>query len=84
MSKENMKKILIIVILILSLGGNLYVVGHRYIYQKGFNAGVNAVNGMILNQLQETGKLTINTENETIILVKEKNGVQRPEIRESN
>jgi hypothetical protein len=63
------KKILIAfaVILAMSLGLNIYHYGHKYIYQKGFQDGANMVSNSVAQQYQQTGKITMQNDGQTIV-----------------
>jgi len=78
------KKILFIVIgcmLAASLLLNLYHYGYRYVYQRGFNQGVAAVSNAVAQQLQETGKVQMQTKDSVVVLVPERSvAASRPRI----
>jgi len=58
--------ILIAAIITVSVGLNLYHYGYQYVFQKGFNAGVNTVSNAVVQQYKDTGKIQLQMDGKAI------------------
>lgn len=62
---------IVVGIMALSVGMNLYSYGYKTIFETGYRAGVNGISGAILRQLNDSGKVTLVAEGKQIVLVPE-------------
>ena len=71
-----MKKYLVpIVVIVMAISGgfNIYFFGYKMIYEKGFADGVNAVSNNIVSQYKAEGKLSMVLDGEQLVLVPQDN-----------
>ena len=69
--KKKIVPIVIITALVLSVGLNIWNYGYNVVYQRGFNAGTQAVSNAVMAQFEAEGKITVQMEDRIVALVPE-------------